>query len=518
MSLLKTGTRPILIITAMAVFCMITGGYQPAYARERGTFIEKANEATLAALKLALTLAQELVPIPQPTPVPTPQPTPAPTPQPTPGPAAGAVPTCGQAVVDSNGNSYDNSELFVNWSGPGAPMGPCNNPGFGEEGQPRPLNAYSWTMASFGDHLYVGVYNRLNDAYSEIGDISEGAEVWRYKPGPTVNSGIWEQEIAAGFGNLTNLGVRIMTVYNDELFVGTHNLDQGAELWRRTLDTATSPGQWQALSVAGFGDKGNNSVRSMAVFNGKLYLGTANNASGARLYKFDAGTQVLSQVGKIGDSNTQANVLSELVVFGDHMWIFTWGGTAGLSAYRMDRQENIERASDMGANISNSGIMSSAILNGKIYVGTVNLFTGAELFVLENPMTPDPRDATWKRLGSNVFQPTEKYLWRMQAFAGQIFIGTWNPYDSTRPLQYDKIGGTLYRMDEDERFCQVIGDGRLIEEGFDQSENYGIRSMAEHHGRLYIGTAQPFKIEPGKDSSNAANREGTEVWEFDPLN
>ncbi len=62
-----------------------------------------------------------------------------------------------------------------------------------------------------------------------------------------------------------------------------------------------------------------------------------------------------------------------------------------------------------------------------------------------------------------------------------------------------------------------MGNQRLIEVGFGQSENYGVRSMAEHNGRLYIGTAQVFKVDPDKNDSNAAKREGTEVWEFEKV-
>lgn len=455
------------------------------------------------------------------------------------------VPTCGRFTLDAEGTYHTNRNLFVNWNGPGAPTESCNAPGFGN-GEPRPFNAYSWAMTSFGDHVYVGVMNRINDGIHETGDISEGAEVWRYKPGNKVNSGKWEQELSGGFSRLSNYGIRAMAVYKNQLYAGTFNLAEGTELWRRTMDTESRPGQWEVLATGGFGDAQNDSARAMIEFNGKLYIGTKNNDTGARLFKFDADTQAVSLVagGAAGVISTLEDVVSELAVFGDYLWVFTWG-SEGFGAYRMDREENIEFVkyvgynwaewtwqdlrhwrqtierleSDAGMDIDNSGIMSSAVLNDKIYLGTVNLMSGAEMFVLENPNAADPNAVTWTRIGANVFQSTENYLWRMQVFNGQLYIGTWNPYDSYEPLKsMNNVGATLYRMDKDEYFCQVMGHRRLIEEGFDKPENYGIRSMAEHNGRLYIGTAQPFKIEPGIDDTAAANREGTEVWEFDPAN
>jgi hypothetical protein len=429
--------------------------------------------------------------------------------------AMNQVPTCGEGVIDDEGTIHESTDLFVNWNGPGAPTKPSNIPGFSDTpGVPRPLNAYSWTLASFGDHLYVGVYNRCNDKHGELGDISEGGEIWRYKAGAAVNSGQWEPEITGGWDNPTNLGIRIMKEYNGRLYAGTHNLDEGTELWRRSQDTATARGQWEKLATAGFTEPANNASRSMAVFNGKLYIGTANNPTGAKLFRFDDAADELTLVQKIGGPNIKANVLSELVPYGDHLWIFAWGGTVGFSAYRMDRQENIVYSGTVGQDMTNSGIMSTAVYNGKIYAGTVNTIKGAQMFALENPNVTDPKNAVWKRVGANVFLPTHNYLWRMQVFKEQLYVGTWNPVKTGR-INYEP-GATLYRMDKNEHYCQVVGKARLIEAGFGQSENYGVRSMAEHDGKLYIGTAQVFKIDPDKNDTNAAKRDGTEVWEFEP--
>lgn len=429
------------------------------------------------------------------------------------------VPTCGQGALYSDGTTSADQQLFVNWTGPGAPAGPSNDPGFSEGG--NPMNVYTWTLEPFGDHVYAGIYNRLNDRRSEIPDTSEGGEIWRYKPGSTVNSGVWEQEVDAGFGKLTNLGIRIMKVYNGNLYAGTHNLDEGAELWRRGPDTDAGKGQWEAISVGGFGRKGTNSVRSMAVFNDKLYLGTANNLSAAKLYKYDDATQKLTMVFAIRENGDEANVVSELVPIGDYLWIFTWGGSLGVCAFRMDSQENIVKLSteSLGTIITSGGIISSAIFNDKIYLGTVNIKMGAGLYAMENPSAADLNDVTLTQLGANVFQISERYLWDMQAFNGQLYIGTFNPVNY-RHIQasIENRGATMYRMGPDEGFCQIMGNERIFESGFGRTENFGIRSFAEFNDRLFLGTAQVFKTAPGKNDTPAANRKGTEVWEFDPIN
>ena len=251
------------------------------------------------------------------------------------------VPTCGEGMLNSEGELNTDAPLSVNWTGPDAPTEPCNEPGFGD-GEPRPINAYSWAMASFGDHIYVGLMNRMGTA--QAGEITEGAEIWRYKPGATVNSGVWTPEIAGGFNNTNNNGIRSMAVYNDQLFAGTFNFEQGAQLWRRNPDSPDGKGEWEIVDDSGFDHDRNSSVRSMAVFNGKLYMGT-QNGKGARLYRYNAATQAVTQV-KGGDNvsvirNTDS-VVSEMVPFGDYLWIFTWGSS--FTAYRMDRNENIQVA------------------------------------------------------------------------------------------------------------------------------------------------------------------------------
>ena len=453
------------------------------------------------------------------------------------------TPTCGKRSVSSQGKYQVDRTLDVKWNGKEAPSSPSNTPGFGEDGQNRPMNAYAWAMAPFDDHLYVGVLNRVNDRKAESGDISEGGEIWRYKPGVNVNSGSWEPEITQGFTNVNNFGIRILKEYHENLYAGSFNIHDGAELWRRNKDTKTVKGQWEVIASGGFGDTENDSIRAMAEFNGKLYMGVKNTKSGASLYVYDDATGVVSRVdGATDDSIIRADddVISELLVHDNYLWIFSWGPN-GLSAYRMDENEKVQFVKNNGINwqnwdkedwqninaklkagreqdidFRNSGIISSSVFNNSIYLGTVNLQNGAQLFKLENPQSENPKDIKWTRLGANVFQPTERYLWRMQEFKNHLYIGTWNPFKGGKPLKsINNIGSTLYRMDKRENFCQIMGDKRLVEEGFNRPENYGIRTMAELNGRLYIGTAQPYKVMPGKDDSAAANRKGVEVWEFD---
>lgn len=121
--------------------------------------------------------------------------------------------------------------------------------------------------AVFDDMLYVGTHNAL------------GCEIWRSADGTT-----WEQAHADGFGNLDNVTVSSMAVFRDHLYAGTANGD-GAELWRTSDGLA-----WFAVATGGFGSAGNVAVSRLVVFDGALYAGVSNAVTGAQVWRSTDGT------------------------------------------------------------------------------------------------------------------------------------------------------------------------------------------------------------------------------------
>jgi len=67
-----------------------------------------------------------------------------------------------------------------------------------------------------------------------------------------------------------------MLGFDDHLYACTWNATTGTEIWR-TADGA----EWSQVNVDGFGDSNNVDVWSGAVFNGRLFLGTRNDAGWA---------------------------------------------------------------------------------------------------------------------------------------------------------------------------------------------------------------------------------------------
>lgn len=149
-------------------------------------------------------------------------------------------------------------------------------------------NTYIWNMEVFQNQLYVGTFNSCYKFFSNKG---MGCQLWRTSSGenwtkvdlPSGFEGVYQD----GFGDPENYGIRTMAVYNDELYVGTAAnlvLDNGFEIWKYNginwtpVISAKAPGARPGdKTYSGFGNPLNKYAWSMAVTSdNKLYVGTAN--------------------------------------------------------------------------------------------------------------------------------------------------------------------------------------------------------------------------------------------------
>lgn len=122
-------------------------------------------------------------------------------------------------------------------------------------------------MAEFGGYLYVGAGNTV-----------AGAQLWR-----TNNGSTWEQMITPGFGDANNEKVEMVFVFQNQLYVSVKNSVTGIEVWRLTNGTT-----WEQANQDGFGDSKNTSTKwrnATMDFLGQLYVGTSNITDGGELWR-----------------------------------------------------------------------------------------------------------------------------------------------------------------------------------------------------------------------------------------
>jgi hypothetical protein len=362
-----------------------------------------------------------------------------------------------------------------------------NENGFGSRFQ-----LYAWSMTNFvdsrgEDHLYVGTYPRLGTA-----------QIWRY------NGTIWHQVVDRGLGNRYNKGIRSMLVYQNALYAGVWNQQQGAQLWR-TFDGVN----WQVVVMRGFDGSGNESIRALREFDGYLYAGTHNPDGFAQLWRSANGTD-WNPVNITGLGDTTNNSIHDLQVFRaydhpdqiEYLYAATRNQVKGAQIWRSANGIDFEVVVGDGAAAPSgfgdrwtTAVFHQEVFNGHLYVGTLNFRSGFDM-----QRTAD--GVTFEKVGQAGFGAGScaPYAWRFGVYENQLWMGGLNTCS----------GGTIWRTANGTDWQQMVGasPGALWPGGFGDATNWGIRSIGVYQDKLYFGTAECF------DFSCFSSWDGTEIWEW----
>jgi hypothetical protein len=152
----------------------------------------------------------------------------------------------------------------------------------------EPVNTYAWIMKVFKEHLYVGTFNSRTRIFTDKGT---GGQLWNTNDGvewkkvdlPDGSNGGFQD----GFGESENYGIRKLTIYNDELYIGVASsflLKNGCEIWKYDgmnftpiISDEVFDNDENDYNYDGFGNSKNKYIWSMvATSDGKLWVGTAN--------------------------------------------------------------------------------------------------------------------------------------------------------------------------------------------------------------------------------------------------
>jgi hypothetical protein len=155
-------------------------------------------------------------------------------------------------------------------------------PGFGNKN-----NAECSILIEFNGMLYAGTGNNKN-----------GCELWRTTD-PV--KGTWEKIIDKGFGYATNFGMWSAEIFKGYLYIGTINFPKACQIWR-TFDgknfEAVVGGP--SRTPGGFGELMNVYAWYMKEYDGQLYVGT-QNMLGGEIWRSSDGTSWECLVGQKGN-------------------------------------------------------------------------------------------------------------------------------------------------------------------------------------------------------------------------
>src|SRR4030042_5331149 len=102
------------------------------------------------------------------------------------------------------------------------------------------------------------------------------------------------QETSSGFGNANNVNAYSMAVYNGRVYVGTNEGVHGCEVWASNGTgwiQVVGQGAPGSPTAPGFGSANNYNAQSMAAFGNYLYVGTGNG-TGGRGWRYDGANWV----------------------------------------------------------------------------------------------------------------------------------------------------------------------------------------------------------------------------------
>lgn len=329
-----------------------------------------------------------------------------------------------------------------------------------------------------------------------LGVTLAGGDVWRTTDGETFEKAS-PPGMAVG-GAVVAGGLRGAQVFKGKLYVANNGI---CEIYASD-NPSTDPSSWQQVNSTGFVDSGgavdtagnpvNGGMWQLGVFDGHLYAGTTNLATGAELWKSDDPkpgnwTRVIEG----GFGNTVPQGFMTIRPFGDHLYLGTVlypiGAETieGCDILRLDAEDNVE------------------------------------LLVGKTRASGEPEEiAPLSGLDSGFDYDYNLYSWYMAEYDGWLYVGTYDsgsqvidfaeerydlPFEEWSAANHAVIDLVLRTTDHARQGGADLWrtkDGTTWEainlDGFGDRDNYGIRNM--------LVTPWGFMVATG----NAVD--GFEIW------
>jgi len=410
-----------------------------------------------------------------------------------------AVPTINSVSVGENG-SQENNTSSVNikhlWK-------QINEDGFGNINNvaPRGIEIFedclvigttnfnksqmSWEPRVFFE-LLVGKWsgNRLS---------SEGCEIWCYD-GENGKKLIGNNDGAimeSGFGNENNWECSVLIEFNNNLYAGLWNSNEGCQIWR----TGSLNEEWEMVVERGFGNENNWAAWSAEIFDEYLYIGTMNFKQGCEVYRTNDGVNWSAVVG--GTSNITSGFRSKnnnvyswsMCAHKSQLYVGTdggelWKSSEGVVWKPVIAYENLVEAKLHGADFPRGfggtvgrvgGIRRMIVFNDELYLS----FLGGNFYL--NIIVPN--------LGK-IITLSDKLSSIQRLIHINHGAELWK-YNSSEDKWTRVIGGIIWRNEDGGRWMAYE---REMRGGFGDPKNVYFWSMEIFDDILYVGTFHPNLI------------------------
>ncbi len=297
----------------------------------------------------------------------------------------------------------------------------------------------------------------------------------------------WPPMMTGGFGTVPNTTVSALQVYNGKLYAGTINGASGGSVWRTTTGTT-----WEQVVAPGVISLPNNNyaILAMTVFQNKLYVSTGwgGSANDGQVWQFDEAKPVGSQWVKVMD-NTILNGFTAFGIFNNNLYVgatVVYANGQGTEIYRSPTGEpnSWTKVVSNGNNSPTSYSVNSLVaFNNALYAAVADDVKGIQIW----KMTLNGAIETWTNVVNNGFGDTTKGIdpGGMTVFNGKLYIGIRNgPLAPATPA--DSLGGKIFSTSDGATWSPAAING------LGNAQNVKIEGLYVLGTNFFALTSNPF--------------------------
>ena len=298
----------------------------------------------------------------------------------------------------------------------------------------------------------------------------------------------WKLMNQGGFGNVNNISVSALEVYNNQLYAGAYDWSSqpgtGGTVWRyvaaSTWDQVPTPPSPDG-STPGFTTPFSYAILGMRTFNGYLYVTTGWGGHVGRVWRYDGTTW--EKVLEVGDPEPVYGFTS-LAVFNNQLYVgasLLNTDTPGTRIYRSstgDLNSWQLVVSDGNGNPGSFTITGMQVFGTSLYAAVSNYHDGVQVWKTDSG---DP--GTWNTMIGNGFgygnHDTDPGGFAV--FNNELYLGfrDMDPADLTL-----STGGKIFKTDG-ATWSPVVTDG------FGNVNNQKVEGMSVFQNVLYAFTSNP---------------------------
>ena len=280
------------------------------------------------------------------------------------------------------------------------------------------------SMAVYKDKLYIGTMNTTASL------TSTGSKILVF------DGSSWTAITKATMGaDANDVYLYYMAVYNDGLYIGTRNLTAATDATGSKL-IKYNGSAWSIITKATMGGvAADTGMKSLAVYEGSLYVGTINatvavDTTGAKVLKYNGSTWSVITKATMGGvaADTQMVIMS---VYNGKLYIGTANVTAAVDStaakllvFSGNAWQTILK-STMGGSTTDTYFEAMAVYDGKLYVGGYNATvavdeTACKLFQFDQ--------SSWATIVKSTLgcATGDTDVFSMAFYGNRLYIGTYS--------------------------------------------------------------------------------------------